>query len=155
MRPVDEIKDSKLADTNGFVDVVKETLQHKKFTNVYGIGDCTNLPTSKTAAAIASQSNIVYKNLLSTMNNEPAKEIVRKYLCFLEYILNPFLFCLKYDGYTSCPLVTGYNSVILAEFDFNGNPLETFPVDQGKERRSMFYMKKDIMPPMYWYGLTK
>jgi len=135
MRPVDEIKDSKLADTNGFVDVVKETLQHKKFTNVYGIGDCTNLPTSKTAAAIASQSNIVYKNLLSTMNNEPAKEI--------------------YDGYTSCPLVTGYNSVILAEFDFNGNPLETFPVDQGKERRSMFYMKKDIMPPMYWYGLTK
>lgn len=155
MRPVDEIKDSKLADTNGFVDVVKETLQHKKFTNVYGIGDCTNLPTSKTAAAIASQSNIVYKNLLSTMNNEPAKEIVRNYLCFLEYILNPFLFCLKYDGYTSCPLVTGYNSVILAEFDFNGNPLETFPVDQGKERRSMFYMKKDIMPPMYWYGLTK
>ncbi|CAF4347159.1 unnamed protein product, partial [Rotaria magnacalcarata] len=31
----------------------------------------------------------------------------------------------KYDGYTSCPLVTGYNKCILAEFDFDGNPLET------------------------------
>lgn len=28
--------------------------------------------------------------------------------------------------------MTGYNKLILAEFDYNGNPLETFPFDQGK-----------------------
>ena len=39
---------------------------------------------------------------------------------------------LQYDGYTSCPLVTGHGKLILAEFDFNGEPLETFPVDQSK-----------------------
>lgn len=33
-------------------DVDKETLQHKKYPNIFGIGDCTNLPTSKTAAAV-------------------------------------------------------------------------------------------------------
>ena len=42
------------------------------------------------------------------------------------------IFSLQYNGYTSCPLVTGYGKLILAEFDYNGNPLETFPFDQGK-----------------------
>ena len=42
----------------------------------------------------------------------------------------------KYDGYTSCPLVTGKSSCILAEFDFQAppQPLETFPVNQARER---------------------
>ena len=39
---------------------------------------------------------------------------------------------LQYDGYTSCPLITGYGKTILAEFDFDAAPLETFPFDQGK-----------------------
>ena len=42
--------------------------------------------------------------------------------------------CVQYDGYTSCPLITGYGKTILAEFDFNAEPLETFPFDQGKVR---------------------
>lgn len=56
----------------------------------------------------------------------------------------------QYDGYTSCPLVTGYNSVILAEFDYRAEPLETFPFDQSKERLSMYLMKADMMPFLYW-----
>jgi hypothetical protein len=60
-----------------------------------------------------------------------------------------------YDGYTSCPLVTGYSSCILAEFDYDGQPLETFPVNQAKERRSMFIMKKMIMPELYWNGMLR
>ncbi len=41
-----------LVDNAGFLDVDKETLQHKRYQNVFGIGDCTNVPTSKTAAAV-------------------------------------------------------------------------------------------------------
>ena len=39
-----------------------------------------------------------------------------------------------YDGYTSCPLVTGTKTCILAEFDFQAppQPMETFPVNQGE-----------------------
>lgn len=62
---------------------------------------------------------------------------------------------LVYDGYASCPLVTGYNSCILAEFDYNLKPLETFPVRQDKERYSMFLMKKNVMPPLYWHLFLK
>lgn len=36
----------------------------------------------------------------------------------------------KYDGYASCPLVTGHSKCILAEFDYDLVPTETFPVNQ-------------------------
>ncbi|KAM5235905.1 sulfide:quinone oxidoreductase, mitochondrial [Ctenodactylus gundi] len=130
MSSPDVLKKSPVADAAGWVDVDKETLQHKKYPNVFGIGDCTNLPTSKTAAAVAAQSGILDRTISLIMKNQtPTK---------------------KYDGYTSCPLVTSYNRVILAEFDYNGQPLETFPFDQGKERLSMYLMKADLMPFLYW-----
>jgi sulfide:quinone oxidoreductase len=60
-----------------------------------------------------------------------------------------------YDGYTSCPLVTGYNSLVMAEFDYNQNPAESFPIDQGKERYSMYLVKKYLLPRLYWYFMLK
>ncbi|KAM4618496.1 sulfide:quinone oxidoreductase, mitochondrial [Polymixia lowei] len=135
MGPNVVIKGSSLADEAGWLDVNKETLQHMKYPNVFGIGDCTNLPTSKTAAAVAAQSAVLDRTITKVLKNgKPDKQ---------------------YDGYTSCPLVTSYNTVILAEFDYNGQPLETFPIDQSKERRIMYYMKADLMPHIYWHGLLK
>ncbi|KAM7010667.1 sulfide:quinone oxidoreductase, mitochondrial [Passerculus sandwichensis] len=135
MGPPAVLIDSPVSDASGWVDVDKETLQHKKYPNVFGIGDCTNLPTSKTAAAVAAQSGVLDKTISLVMKNKlPVK---------------------KYDGYTSCPLVTAYNKVILAEFDYNGQPLETFPIDQSKERTTMYHMKADMMPLLYWNALLK
>lgn len=57
---------------------------------------------------------------------------------------------MTYDGYASCPLVTGYDKCILAEFDYDLNPLETFPFRQDVERMSMFILKKDVIPAIYW-----
>ncbi|KAM9815193.1 sulfide:quinone oxidoreductase, mitochondrial isoform 1-T1 [Syngnathus typhle] len=133
MGPNSVIKSSPLADEGGWLDVDKDNLQHKKYPNVFGIGDCTNLPTSKTAAAVAAQSAVLNRTIKKILNNEKPDK--------------------KYDGYTSCPLVTSYNTVILAEFDYNGEPLETFPINQAKERRLMYHMKADVMPHLYWHGL--
>lgn len=53
MAPPEVLKTApELVDSAGFVDVDKGSLQSKAFKNVYGIGDCSNLPTSKTAAAV-------------------------------------------------------------------------------------------------------
>lgn len=52
MGPPDVLINSPVSDEIGWVDVNKETLQHKKYPNIFGIGDCTNLPTSRTAAAV-------------------------------------------------------------------------------------------------------
>ncbi|XP_045911692.1 sulfide:quinone oxidoreductase, mitochondrial-like [Micropterus dolomieu] len=129
------IKGSPLADPVGWLDVNRDNLQHNRYPNVFGIGDCTNLPTSKTAAAVAAQSAILNRTISKILKNEKPDK--------------------KYDGYTSCPLVTSYNTVILAEFDYNNQPLETFPINQAKERRLMYYMKADVMPHLYWHGLLK
>ncbi|KAM9807983.1 sulfide:quinone oxidoreductase, mitochondrial-like [Neosynchiropus ocellatus] len=135
MGPNSAVKSSLLADEVGWLDVDKETLQHKKYPNVFGIGDCTNLPTPKTAAAVAAQSAVLQRTIKQVLKKEKPDQ--------------------KYDGYTSCPLVTSYNTVIMAEFDYSFQPLETFPIDQGKERRLMYYMKADVMPHLYWQGLLR
>lgn len=57
----------------------------------------------------------------------------------------------KYDGYASCPIVTGYNTTMLAEFDYDLKPKETFPFPQNKERWTMHIAKRDFMAPLYWY----
>ncbi|NNV06967.1 FAD/NAD(P)-binding oxidoreductase [Geobacillus sp. C56-T2] len=135
MGPPDFIAKSALADADGWVDVDPYTLQHKTYKNVFGSGDCTNLPTSKTGAAIRKQAPVVVENLLALMRGKPLHA--------------------RYDGYTSCPLVTGYNRLVLAEFDYDKNPHETFPFDQSKERFSMYIMKKHLLPIVYWDGMLK
>ncbi|AMQ20869.1 FAD/NAD(P)-binding oxidoreductase [Geobacillus sp. JS12] len=135
MGPPDFIAKSALADADGWVDVDPYTLQHKTYKNVFGSGDCTNLPTSKTGAAIRKQAPVVAENLLALMRGKPLHA--------------------RYDGYTSCPLVTGYNRLVLAEFDYDKNPHETFPFDQSKERFSMYIMKKHLLPIVYWDGMLK
>ncbi len=49
-----------------------------------------------------------------------------------------------YDGYTSCPIVTGYNWLILAEFDYNKNTKETMPFDGPKNVEVCIYLERFI-----------
>lgn len=53
MGPPEILKAQKdLVNEAGFLNVSPETLQHVKFKNIFGLGDCTNTPNSKTMAAI-------------------------------------------------------------------------------------------------------
>lgn len=135
MRAPDVVRASPLAAGDGWLEVDKETLRHPRFPNVFALGDASNLPTSKTGAAIRKQAPVVVANLLAAMAGKPTLA--------------------RYDGYTSCPLVTGYGKLILAEFDYALSPRETFPFDQSKERRSMYYLKRDVLPQLYWHGMMK
>ena len=61
-----------------------------------------------------------------------------------------------YDGYTSCPLVTGRGKLILAEFSgYSLQPQETFWFDQRKESAFLYGLKSEVLPTMYWEGLLK
>ena len=42
---------TKLVNADGYVDVDQFTLTHKHYPNVWGVGDCIGIPSSKTAAA--------------------------------------------------------------------------------------------------------
>lgn len=135
MSAPDFIKQSPLANEAGWVEVSKETLQHLRYPNIFGIGDASSLPTSKTAAAVRAQAPVLEANLKSVIKGQTPSA--------------------KYDGYTSCPLVTGYGKLILAEFDYDLKPCETFPFDQSKERWSMYQLKRYVLPVIYWKGLVK
>lgn len=135
MSSPDFIKKSPLANAGGWVDVDKGTCRHAKFENVFGLGDCSSLPTSKTGAAIRKQAPVVVANILATLDGRALDA--------------------KYDGYTSCPLVTGYGKLILAEFDYDLKPKETFPFDQSKERWSMYVLKRRVLPWLYWKKMLK
>ena len=86
MGPHDIFKGSPICDAAGWVDVDKETLRHNKFGNIFALGDCSSLPTSKTAAAISAQAPVLTENLFSVVEKGE---------------VNPNA---KYDGYTSCPV---------------------------------------------------
>lgn len=131
----DFIKKSPLADENGWVEVDKETTQHKRYANIFALGDNSNLPTSKTGAAIRKQAPTTVENIMAFMRGADLPK--------------------QYDGYTSCPVVTGYGSLILAEFDYNKEPKESFPFDQSEERYSMYALKAYALPQMYWHGMLK
>lgn len=134
-RAPDVVARSPLANAAGWVDVDRETLQHVRHPNVFSLGDASSLPTSKTGAAVRAQAKVAAANLLAHLDGRPPAA--------------------RYDGYTACPLVTGYGRLVLAEFDYDGNPRETFPFDQSKERWSMYQLKRYGLPLLYWRGMLR
>lgn len=129
------VQKSPLANAAGFIDVDKETTQHLRYKNVFSIGDASSLPTARTAAAIRASFPILVENLSLVLKGKEPKKM--------------------YNGYTSCPLVTRYGRVILAEFDYNLNPQETMPFNQAKERWSSYLLKRFVIPVIYWKGMLK
>lgn len=131
----DFIKSSPLAGPGGWVEVDKHTTQHVRYPNVFSAGDCSSLPTSKTGAAVRKEAPVLVENLLALRAGRPLHA--------------------HYDGYASCPLVTGYGTVMLAEFGYDGKIMETFPFDQAQERYSMWALKAYGLPSMYWHGMLR
>ncbi|KAJ7452466.1 hypothetical protein B0H11DRAFT_2073564 [Mycena galericulata] len=140
MGPLDFIKSSPIADSVGWVSVDPATLRHTnpEFGNIWALGDCSSLPTSKTAAAITAQAPVLSENLFSVVDTGKVSTAV-------------------YDGYTSCPLLTGYNELMLAEFKYGLEPKETFAAqfDQAKSNRLFYHLKKDLFPWAYWNYMVK
>jgi sulfide:quinone oxidoreductase len=131
----DFIKNSALANAAGWVDVDKHSLQHLRFPNIFSLGDASSLPTGKTGAAIRKQAPVLVQNLIALIKGGSMNA--------------------SYNGYSSCPLITGRGKLILAEFDYDNNPQETFPFNQAKERWSMFILKRYILPYLYWTQILK
>lgn len=128
------LRSKSLTNEAGFVEVDQHTLQHKRFSNIFALGDCTTTPNSKTAAAAAVQSGVVVKNLLSAIENKPL--------------------IAKYDGYGACPIPVNRKSVVLCEFDYNLKPKETTWYNQAIPRVT----SKDILDylyPIYWELMVK
>ncbi len=134
----DFIRSSPLADSAGWVDVDQQTLRHKRYTNIWSLGDVISAPNAKTAAAARKQAPIVACNVLSDMG-------------VLQGHAN-------YNGYGSCPLTVERGKIVLAEFGYGGKLLPSMPtwLLQGKQpTRLAWLLKKDFLPWLYWNGMLK
>lgn len=138
----DFIRYSELANDAGWADVDINSMQHKKYANIYALGDVAALPTAKTGAAVRKQAPVVVDNILKSMNGQPADNK-------------------SYEGYSSCPLVTGYGKMVLAEFnyknEFTPDPqLKSMLIfNSDKEHWRLWMLKKYGLPYMYWHKMMK
>ena len=126
--------------SKGWVEVDKHTLQHVRYPNVFSLGDVANLPTAKTGAAIRKQAPIVVENLLKMLDAGIVSDS-------------------QYNGYSSCPLVTGYGKMVLAEFKYDNvrdsDPFLSKFMDTAKESWRMWILKKYGLPYLYWNRMLK
>ncbi|QOG11789.1 NAD(P)/FAD-dependent oxidoreductase [Arcobacter sp. FWKO B] len=141
MSAPDFLKDSKLIWDRGaladlkFINVDQYTLQNPNYTNVFGIGDAIGTPFGKTGGSVRKQAPVVVENLLSVIEGkEPTA---------------------KYNGYTVCPFITSYGTVMLAEFDYSGKPTPIIPLDPTQERWIWWMLKVYMLEPIYFYGMMK
>lgn len=136
------IQDSLLANESKWMAVDHKSMQSPSFPNVFGLGDVAALPTAKTGAAIRKQVPIVVDNLVKLIKENT-------------------LGTMSYNGYSSCPLVTDYGKMVLAEFDYDNNftpdpKLKNMLIkDSSKEHWRLWMLKKHILPYLYWNKMMK
>lgn len=131
----DFIRRSDLADPAGWFDAEPATLQHRRYPDIFGVGDVCGTSNAKTAAAARKQVVVVADNLVALRRGAlPTRH---------------------YDGYGSCPLTVEYGKVILAEFGYGAKLLPTFPLEPTVARRSAWLLKARLLPWFYWNGMLK
>lgn len=91
----------------GWVEVDPKTLRHRRFPEVFAVGDVAGVPKGKTAASVKWQVPVIEDHLVAQISGREGTEV--------------------YDGYTSCPLITRVGRAMLIEFDYHDNLVPSFP----------------------------
>ncbi|MGM0766646.1 MAG: NAD(P)/FAD-dependent oxidoreductase [Pseudomonadota bacterium] len=132
------IEESGLANSEGWLDLDSETLQHKRFPTIFGLGDASGTPNSKTMAAVRKQAPVVAQNVVHSLHDLPLTA--------------------AYLGYGSCPLTVERGRIVLAEFGYGGTLQPSFPKwinDGTKATRMAWFLKAKQLPWLYWNGMLK
>lgn len=114
MRAPDALKQSDLAwkdgpmAAGGWMEVDKSTLRHRRYPNVFGVGDSNGTPRGKTAATVKKSVPIVARHLVEVIGGQEPS--------------------LAFDGYTSCPLIVREGAAMLIEFDYEGRLTPSLPM---------------------------
>jgi sulfide:quinone oxidoreductase len=130
----DVVGKSPIGSSKGWVPVVKETLQHVTYKNVFALGDVAAVPMGKTGGSARKQYNVVAENLIAVMEKQEKLPAA-------------------YDGYTVCPLITSIGTVALLEFNWTAKPAPSFPLDPTQERWIWWLLKVYALKPMTVYGM--
>ena len=137
MRAPDAVRNSPLRwqegnfAADGWMEVDKGTLRHRRFANVFGIGDVAGVPKGKTAASVKWQVPVAVDHLVASIAGKTSEMI--------------------FTGYTSCPLITRMGRAMLVEFDYKDNLVPSFPgiIAPLEELWITWVMKTIALKPTY------
>ncbi len=137
MRAPDAVRNSPLPWTegpfaaDGWVEVDRDTLRHKRYPNVFAVGDIAGVPKGKTAASVKWQVPVALAHLVGDITGKASTEV--------------------YNGYTSCPLITRLGQAMLIEFDYKDNLITSFPgvIAPLEELWISWVMKTMALKPTY------
>jgi sulfide:quinone oxidoreductase len=137
MRAPDVVRNSPLPWTegpfaaDGWVEVDRDTLRHKRYPNVFALGDIAGVPKGKTAASVKWQVPVALDHLIADITGKASSEV--------------------YNGYTSCPLITRLGQAMLIEFDYKDNLITSFPgvIAPLEELWISWVMKTMALKPTY------
>ncbi|WP_242465140.1 NAD(P)/FAD-dependent oxidoreductase [Rhodospirillum rubrum] len=116
---------------DGWMEVDKASLRHRRYPNIFGVGDVAGVPKGKTAASIKWQVPVMADHLVADIQGKTSTSV--------------------YNGYTSCPLITKLGRAMLVEFDYDDNLAPSFPglVAPLEELWITWVMKTMALKPTY------
>lgn len=137
MRAPQAVRDSGLGwrtgpfRADGWAEVDRHTLRHAVFPEIFAVGDIAGVPKGKTAASVKWQVPVAVDHLVAGIAGRESTE--------------------RYDGYTSCPLITRIGRAMLVEFDYNDNLVPSFPgiIAPLEELWITWMMKEVALKPTY------
>jgi sulfide:quinone oxidoreductase len=117
------VEDSGLGDRGGWLPTDKFTLRTKAHSDIFALGDCTDVPVSKSGAAAHFQAKVIAESLVADVRGLPATA--------------------KYDGHVMCYCDAGYHKGISMSFDYEHPPV---PPPLGLKD----WMAKRFLNRVYW-----
>lgn len=137
MRAPDVVRNSPLGwregpwAADGWMEVDRGTLRHKRYPEVFGVGDVAGVPKGKTAASVKWQVPVAVDHLVADLAGKTSDAL--------------------YNGYTSCPLITRLGRAMLIEFDYQDNLTPSFPgvIAPLEELWVSWVMKTMALKPTY------
>lgn len=123
------IEESGLGDERGWVPVDKNTLKHTGFTNIWAVGDTTNIPISKSGSVAHYEASVAAAEIAAAVKGEAAPTHV-------------------YDGKVMCFLETGQGQATTIRFDYDHPPVSPTP-------SRLWHWAKVILNKAYWHTVPQ
>lgn len=118
------LSDTGIGDQQGWIPTDRHTLAVNGLENVYGIGDATDIPVSKSGSAAHFEAKVLAERLAAKIKGTPEGSV--------------------YDGHVLCFLETGYGQASQLVFDFENPPVPPKP-------SAFYHYEKLMFNKVYWY----
>lgn len=123
---------AQFAGNKGWVEVDRYNLRHRRFPEIFAMGDVAGVPRGKTAATVKWMAPVVEDHLVAQIQGKEGTQV--------------------FTGYTACPLITKIGRAMLIEFDYTNDLVQSFPgiIAPLEELWISWLMKKIAIKPNYY-----